>query len=234
MKKIPVIAAAGVAVVLGVALSGCGAKTGSGTSATTTATSPTSAASATTTTASSAPAPAGQSKTINDYITENNIAETPIKPGDPGTPTFDFPMPAGWSPAGDKKPDWAYGAIIYDKPADPNDPPFMYAIAVKLTGNVDATKVLQLAPSQLDELPGFVPIGSPNKSSLSGFDAVRYAGSYTNQGKKRVVAQKTVVIPGKDALFALQLNADALEGQKDVILDAVKVIDEQTKITPPA
>ena len=50
--------------------------------------------------------------------------------------------------------------------------------------------------------------------------------------KKRVVAQKTVVVPGKDALFVLQLNAVAPDGQQDVILDAAKLIDEQTKITP--
>ncbi|EHB55789.1 Lipoprotein LpqT [Mycolicibacterium rhodesiae JS60] len=229
MNKITAIAAAGVAVVLGVTLVGCGSKTGSGTSATNSATT-------TSVTASSAPSTpvARPNKTINEYITENNIAETPIKPGDPGTPDFDFPFPPGWSPAGDKTPEWAYGAILYDKPADPNDTPFMYAIAVKLAGNVDAAKVLELAPSQLDDMPGFVPIGPPNKSSLSGFDAVQYAGTYTKDGKKRIAAQKTVVIPGKDGLFALQLNADALDGQQDIILDAVKVIDEQTKITPPA
>lgn len=229
MNKITVVAAAGVAVVLGVTLVGCGSNSGSPTSAT-------NAATTTSVTASSAPStPAARpNKTINEYITENNIAEIPIKPGDPGTPDFDFPFPPGWSPAGDKKPDWAYGAILYDKPADPNDPPFMYAIAVKLTGNVDAAKVLELAPGQLDDMPGFVPLGPPNKSSLAGFDAVQYAGTYTNDGKKRIAAQKTVVIPGKDGLFALQLNADALDGQQDVIVDAVKVIDAQTKITPPA
>ncbi len=232
MNKITVIATAGVAVVLGVTLVGCGSKTGSGTSATNSATS--TSTSATATAAPSTSAAPARNKTINEYITENNIAETPIKPGDPGTPDFDFPFPPGWSPAGDKKPDWAYGAILYDKPADPNDPPFMYAIAVKLAGNVDATKVLELAPGQLDDLPDFAPLGPPNKSSLSGFDAVQYAGTYTKDGKKHIAAQKTVVIPGKDGLFALQLNADAPDGQQDVIIDAVNVIDGQTVITPPA
>jgi hypothetical protein len=231
MNKITVGAMAGVAVVLGVALVGCGSKTDTGTSAASSA--PVSASTSASAGAPSTPA-ARPNKTINEYITENNIAETPIKPGDPGTPDFDFPFPPGWSPAGDKTPDWAYGAIVYDKPADPNDPPFMYAIAVKLAGDVDATKVLELAPSQLDEMPGFVPLGPPNKSSLSGFDAVQYAGTYTSDGKKRVAAQKTVVIPGKDGLFALQLNADAPDGQQDIIIDAVTVIDAQTKITPPA
>ncbi|MCX2929470.1 LpqN/LpqT family lipoprotein [Mycobacterium sp. CVI_P3] len=230
MKNVMVVAAASVTVVgLSFALAGCGSKSGSEASS---ASSSSVSSSASVTSSSAAPAAAGM--TINDYITKNNIAETPIKPDEPGTPNFDFPFPPGWSPAGDKTPEWAYGAIVYDKPADPSDPPTMYAIAVKLTGDVDPATVLELAPSQLQGLPEFSPIGEPNKSSLSGFDAVQYAGTYMNDGKKRVVAQKTVVIPGKDALFALQLNADALDGQQDVILDAAKVIDEQTKITAPA
>ena len=53
-------------------------------------------------TAPSRPNVAGPNKTINDYITENNIAETPFKPNQPGTPDFDFPFPPGWSSAGDK------------------------------------------------------------------------------------------------------------------------------------
>ncbi|OBI59262.1 hypothetical protein A5667_01750 [Mycolicibacterium fortuitum] len=63
---------------------------------------------------------------------------------------------------------------------------------------------------------------------------MRSAGTYTHNGEARVIAQKTVVIPGNDALFVLQLNAnaDAPEGQKDVVIDAAEIIDEQTKITP--
>ena len=37
----------------------------------------------------------------------------------------------------------------------------MYAIASKLTGNVDASKILDLAPGQLDELPDFKSVGGP-------------------------------------------------------------------------
>ena len=225
MKNVMVVAATGVSVVgLSFVLAGCGSQSGTETSS----------ASSSPSAVSSSAAPAAAGMTINEYITKNNIAETPIKPDQPGTPKFDFPFPPGWSVAGDKTPEWAYGAIVYDKPVDPSDPPTMYAIAVKLTGDVDPATVLELAPSQLQALPEFSEIGEPNKSSLSGFDAVQYAGTYMNEGKKRIVAQKTVVIPGKDALFALQVNADALDGQQDVILDAAKVIDEQTKITPPA
>jgi hypothetical protein len=40
------------------------------------------------------------------------------------------------------------------------------------------------------------------------------------------------VIPGSDGLYVLQLNADGLEDQKEIIGAATDVIDEQTKITP--
>jgi Probable lipoprotein LpqN len=215
-----------VAVSVSVSLVGCGSGT---------KTEPTTSAAATTsagvTGSTERPNIAGPNKTINDYITENKIAETPIKPDQPGTPTFDFPFPPDWSSAGDKTPDWAYGAIVYDKPADPADPPYMIAIASKLTGDVDAAEILQYAPGQLENLPDFKPIGDPKKGTLSGFEAIQSAGTYTQDGKPRVVAQKTVVIPGKDALFVLQLNAVTPEGQRDVVIDAAKLIAEQTKIT---
>jgi hypothetical protein len=175
----------------------------------------------------------GPNKTINDYIDENNISETPIKPHDPGTPKFDFPFPPDWSDAADRTPEWAYGAIVYDKPLDPADPPAMVAIASKLTGKVDPAKILEYAPGQLLNLPDFKPLGDPEKSTLGGFQAIQSAGTYTFEGKARVVAQKTVVIPGKDALFALQLNADAPQTQEPVVVDAAAIIDEQTKITAP-
>lgn len=216
---------AAVVVAVSVASVGCG-------SATKTARpSPTSAAESTG--ATGRPRLEGPNKTINDYIDENNISETSFKPNDPGTPNFDFPFPPDWSDAGERTPEWAYGAIVYDKPLDPADPPAMVAIASKLTGSVDPAKILEYAPGQLLNLPGFTPLGDPEKSTLGGFQAVQSAGTYTYEGKSRVIAQKTVVIPGNGALFALQLNADAPEPQEAVVIDAAKVIDEQTKISAP-
>lgn len=219
------IAIAALTVAVGAASVGCN-------SATKTA-SPSSTSTAASTSADGRPRLDGPNKTINDYIDENNITETPIKPNDPGTPNFDFPFPPDWSDAGERKPDWAYGAIVYDKPLDPADPPAMVAIASKLTGPVDPAKILEYAPGQLMNLPGFTPLGSPEKSTLGGFEAIQSAGTYTFEGKARVIAQKTVVIPGDGALFALQLNADALQSQEAVVIDAAKVIDEQTTITAP-
>lgn len=40
------------------------------------------------------------------------------------------------------------------------------------------------------------------------------------------------MIPSQDGLFVLQLDADALDSEQDVLMDATGVIDDQTKITP--
>ncbi len=232
MKTMTTMITAGSAVALSLALVGCGSSTKTETSSSTSA--PASTATSTNVALpSERPNLEGAHKTINDYITENKIAETPFKPDEPGTPNFDFPFPPDWHAAGAQKPDWAYGAIIYDKPQDPSDPPTIIAIASKLTGAVDAAKVLEYAPGAIENLPEYKPLTEPNKTSLGGFEAIQSAGTFVDNGKKRAVAQKTVVVPGKDgALYVLQLNAVTLEGQEDVVLDAAKLIDEKTTITP--
>ncbi|MEI7914027.1 MAG: LpqN/LpqT family lipoprotein [Mycobacteriaceae bacterium] len=171
---------------------------------------------------------------LNAYITENKIAEVPFKKGDPGTPKIEFPFPPDWSSAGDRTPDWAYGAIVYDKAPDPENPPFMYAIASKLTGNVDPAKILELAPAQLNDLPEFSPREAPRRDKVSGFDAIDYVGTYVWEGKRRAVGQQTIVIPGSDALFVLQINGEAPQGQEQAVIDAVGLINEKTTITLPS
>ena len=51
-------------------------------------------------------------------------------------------------------------------------------------------------------------------------------------GPAKIVAQKSVVIPGSDGLYVLPLNADGLEGQAEIVGAATTVIDDQTTITP--
>ena len=180
-------------------------------------------------------APHAEGVTLHQYIVDNKIAEVPFKKGDPGAPVVEFPLPPGWTPAGDQKPDWSYGAIFYkDAPKGPGDSTYMYAIASKLTGNVDPQKILDLAPAQLNDLPGFKAIEDPQRLKFCGYDSVNYVGTYTQDGKTRTVGQQTVVIPGKDALFVLQLNGEAPEGQEQAVIDAADVIREQTKITLPS
>lgn len=221
------------AVALAVVLAGCSPTTEQASTSTAT-TSPT------VWTGSPAPSHSGESghggeapavgASLHQYIVENKIAEVPFKPDQPGTPQIDFPLPPDWSPAGDRTPEWAYGAIIYDKAEDPQNPPFMYAIASKLTGDVDPAKILEYAPGQLNELPDFKAIGTPERSMLSGFDSIDYVGTYVRDGEQRAVGQQTIVIPDDDALFVLQLNGEAPEGQEQIVIDAVKIIREQTTI----
>jgi Probable lipoprotein LpqN len=220
------------AVALGLSLAGCGSDTKTEPSANESTTS----SEATSTTSEAAPStpvkPTGQNYTIVDYIRDSGIVETPVKPGDPGSPTIDLPFPPGWGDAGSRTPQWAYSAILSTDSAFAADPPTIIALVSKLTGNVDPAKILEFAPGELRNLPGYDGAAEGSPSELSGFDASQIGGTYTKNGVKRAIAQKTVVIPGQDALYVLQLNAEGLEDQMGALMDATAAIDEQAKITP--
>ena len=218
------------AVVLGLALAGCSSDTKS--ESTTTSEETTATETSTSAAPTTSPQAAGANYTIVDYIRENGIVETPVKRGDPGSPTIDLPFPPGWSDAGPRTPEWAYGAIVSDDPAVADDPPTIIALLSKLTGNVDPAKILEFAPGEIKNLPGYEGPEEGSPSTLADFEAVQIGGTYTKNGVMRAIAQKTVVIPGQDGLFVLQLNADGREDQMTALMDATGVIDDQTKITP--
>ncbi len=219
------------AVALGLSLAGCGSDTKTEPSGKESTTS--SEATSTSGAAPSTPAkPAGQNYTIVDYIRDNGIVETPVKRGDPGSPTIDLPVPPGWAEAGSRTPKWAYDAILSTDPAFVGNPPTIILLLSKLTGNVDPAKILEFASGEIRNLPGYDGAAEGSPSELSGFDATQVGGTYTKNGAKRAIAQKTVVIPGTDGLYVLQLNADGLEDQLGALMDATAAIDEQTKITP--
>lgn len=222
-------------VVLGVALAGCGSKTVSGTATEATGTDGTSETSSapTKTKAEGTGTPtAGHQYTIVDYIRDNNITETPVHRGDPGTPTLDLPIPEGWTDATSSAPEWAWGAIVSTDPAFEADPPSIIALMSKLTGDVDPAKILEYAPNEIRNLPGYENQGDGSAGQLSGFDAYQIGGTYVKDGATRLIAQKTVVIPSSDGLFVLQFNADGTEDQMGPLMDATSAIDDQTVITP--
>ena len=229
MKKLTAASAVGIAAIaLSLGLAGCSSDT-----ETEATTSPETATTTTTTEAPTTSAQAsGPAYTIVDYIKDNNIVETPVHRGDPGTPTVNLPFPPGWEDAGPRTPEWAWGAMVFTDPAAANDPPTIIALMSKLTGNVDPAKILEFAPGELNNLPGYEGEGNGSASTLGGFDAWQMGGSYMKDGTKRMIAQKTVVIPGQDGLYVLQLNADGLEDQIGPLMDATKVINDQTTITP--
>jgi Probable lipoprotein LpqN len=219
------------AIAIGIGLSGCGSDTKS---EPTTSKETSSASSSATSSKAASPSPgaAGPNKTIVDYIKENGIVEAPVHRGDPGAPTIDLPFPPGWEDAGARTPEWAYSAILFSDPAMAENPPTIIALVSKLTGNVDPAKILEYASGEIRNLPGYEGGSEGSPSTLSGFDATQIGGTYTKAGVKRAIAQKTVVIPGQDGLYVLQLNADGTEDQMPQLMDATNAIDEQTKITP--
>ena len=229
MKTVRAGGIAILAVVLGIATAGCGSndKKAEATSSTSSASS------------SSAPpstsAVAKPNVTIPDYINQNGITEVAVKRGDPGSPDINLPFPPGWEDMGPETPQWAWGGIKYTgDPAMATNPPTIIALLSKLTGNVDPAKILEYAPGEMKNLPGYEGQGDGSASTLGGFDAWQIGGTYMKDGAKRAVAQKTVTIPVADGVFVLQINADGTEDQMGVLMDATNVIDEQTTITPPA
>ncbi|MGD9619763.1 MAG: LpqN/LpqT family lipoprotein [Mycolicibacterium sp.] len=217
------------ALALGIGLSGCGSDKTEG-SATTSATESETTSSAAPTTTAQATGPA---KTIVDYIKENNITETPVKRGEPGAPNINLPIPQGWEDAGARTPEWAYGAIVFADPAAAQDPATVIAILSKLTGDVDPAKILEYAPGEIQNLPDFEGPETGKPTTLSGFDATQIGGIYTRDGINRMIAQKTVVIPGQDgSIYVLQLNADGTEDQAIPLMDATQAIDDEATITP--
>ncbi|MEI8082065.1 MAG: LpqN/LpqT family lipoprotein [Actinomycetes bacterium] len=176
--------------------------------------------------------PPGQNETILRYIKDNQITSTAVQVGDPGAPKIVIALPQGWSDLGTDTPPRAYGAVQSDTAGDPNDPPTIVVLLSKLTGDVDPAKILEYAPGELRNLPNYVAAAEPTTDKLSGFDAIQLAGLYERDGTQRTIAQKTVVIPANDAVYVLQMNADALKSDAATLMQATEVIDKQTKITP--
>lgn len=175
-------------------------------------------------------APEGQ--TISEYIEENEIVQTYLEPGQDGAPIVDLPVPEGWEITKEDLPEGAYAAIVYTAPdADPEFAPVIFSSLSKLEGDVDPAVLLELAPNELLAEETFVPGDNGQPGKLGGYDAFEIAGTVDLEGTPAFAAQKTVVIPGPDALFMLQLGAISTEGQQDKLGRAVGQIEAQTTIS---
>jgi Probable lipoprotein LpqN len=233
MKRTASINGLAIAIVaLGIGVVGCG-------SGSTSSSSNTSSKASTATTTSAKPqakvaprtiAP-GPNPSIDSYLQQSGITETPVHRGDPGAPTINLPIPDGWADAGGDTPATAYWAIVDNGPEAAKYTPTIVATVSKLVGNVDQQKLLDLAPGELKNLPGFKPMGDGSADTLAGFPAYQFGGTWTRDGQSKAVAQKTVVIPAKDSVYLLRLNADCLEDQVGQALPATMTIDEKTTIT---
>ncbi len=153
----------------------------------------TTSASATPTTSKVAPRDedaAGPKPTIASFIADNNIQETPVKRGDPGSPTIDLPIPDGWEPAGENTPEWAYGAIIYTGPEAAEYSPSIVALVSKLTGNVDPQTIIDHAPGELQNMPGWVASNNGENSTLDGYQGYQLGGTWDSEGQRRSLPRR--------------------------------------------
>ena len=225
MKRVRAGGIAIMAVIVGLALAGCGSDEKKDEAS--------ASEKATSSSAGPSTTKAPYAQTIPEYIKQNGLTETPVKRGDPGSPDIILPFPPGWEDLGPALPPWAWGGIKFTgDPAMAQNPPTIIALLSKLQGNVDTKKILEFAPGEMKNLPGYEGDGVGSASKLGGFDAWQIGGTYMKAGAKHAVAQKTVVIPAADGVFVMQLNADGTEDQMGVLMDATNIIDEQTTITP--
>ena len=224
------------AAALAIGLSACGSDSaGDQSTASETSTTSESAAAGTESSSAaptSAPPAAGPGMTIDQYVKDNGIVATPVLRGEPGAPTINLPLPQGWDVAGPATPPGAYDAIIYTAPPPSPTPPTIVARVTKLSGNVDPAKIIEYAPNETRNLPGYQGAESGEKSSLGGFDATQIGGFYTKDGINRLIAQKTVVIPSQGGLFVLKITADGTEDLAIQMMEATAAIDEQATNTP--
>jgi hypothetical protein len=177
--------------------------------------------------------PDGPNPTIASYFKDAHINPKPVHKGDPGAPTINFPIPDGWADAGSDTPPNAYWAIVDNGPEAAKYTPSIVATVSRLEGDVDPQKLIELAGGAVKNLPGFKQMGDGNEDNLGGFPAYQLGGTWTQDGKEKAVAEKVVVINGKDdVIYLLELNADALPDQVEKALPATITIDEKTTITP--
>lgn len=172
----------------------------------------------------------GKLPTLGEYLTQNNIAETPVKPDDPAAPVISMPALPDWKPAGPATPPYAFAALIDTDPKTAADPPTIVLLFSKLGNNADPAEILKLAPNELRNLPGFKGDKDPIMSKFAGFDSVLFGGSYVRDDVTRLIGQRTVVIPAKDGLYVLQINSDARREDIAPILAATNAIDRRVTI----
>lgn len=236
MKRMAAISSVAITVgAVGMGLVGCSSSPSNNKASSTASTATTTAAPTSTANPQSKVAPRvsvpGPNPTIAGYLQQNNITSTPVHRGDPGAPTINLPIPDGWADAGPDTPPGAYWAIVDNGPEAAQYTPSVVATLSKLSDDPDPQKILDLSPGDLKNLPGFVQKGDGSDDALAGSPAHETGGTWVQNGRTKAVAQKTVVIDGKDGLYMLQVNVDCLDNQIDQVLPVTITIDDKTTIT---
>jgi hypothetical protein len=235
MRRTAASGGATVAIVaMAIGLAGCGSSSTNTSGAGNSSASGTAATSSTAAKPQSKVAPRlsvdGPNPSIASYFKDSHITATPVHKGDPGVPVVNFPIPDGWADAGPDTPATAYWAIIDTGPEAAEYSPSIVATLSKLDGDVDPQKLIELAAGGTKNLPGFKPHGEGGEDNLGGSPAYQLGGTWTQDGEEKAVADKVVVINGKDNIYLLELNADCLPDQIEKALPATITIDEKTTI----
>lgn len=184
----------------------------------------------------------GSYPTIATYLHEvsPNVAMTHRH--DPGAPIITLPMPPNWSDAGAATRSFAYQTIIYRGPGAENYAPSVTALMSKLGPDVDPQKIIDFAPGELNNMPGFVASDPGGMRTIDGHQAFRLAGTWDAPAAagtpelpgvpamQRLIAQYTVLIKDRAGLYVLQINVDAAAGQNAAFQQICDAIDRDTKI----
>jgi hypothetical protein len=92
--------------------------------------------------------------------------------------------------------------------------------------------VLSYAPGELKNMADFKGDEGTQKK-VGGFNAYQLGGTFTRKdGVTRAIVQTTVVFPASDGVFVMQCNADGGADQLGLLRDTMRIMDEQTTITP--
>jgi len=233
MNRFVALSTAGIALTLTVALTSCSSATKTESTSSTSTTSTASPSTA----APSSPA-AAANRTIKDYLAENQIVQTPIQPGEPGAPVITLPALPDWSDLSAEQTTVAggvppYAAKGYDSATGSERPVIQLRLA-KLTGNVDFQQLLDLAPADAQNAPGFTFVTQPGPTTPGGFDGVAFSGTLPQDGQNFATASRFIVIPVADpsTTYIVRLNGTAPESDQGVLTDAMGIVDTGMTIEP--
>ena len=172
----------------------------------------------------------GNYQTIATYLKSNNIPEVLVHRNEPGAPVVTMPMPPGWADAGPQTPAFAYQSIVYNGPSAGNYRPSATALISRLGPNADAQKILDFAPGELNNLPGFTATDTGTPGTVDGHKSFQIAGSWNSNGVTKLITQNTVVIQDGTGLYVMQINIDGVADQAEIIKQITEAIDRGTKI----
>lgn len=190
----------------------------------------------------------GSYPTIATYLHEVNPNLVMTHRHDPGAPIITLPMPPNWSDAGPATRAFAYQTIVYHGPGAETYAPSVTALMSKLGPNVDPQKIIDYAPGELNNMPGFVAADHGEMRTIDGHQVYRLAGTWNApaipaspgaagapdvpavSAMDRLVAQYTVLIEDRTGLYVLQINVDAAVGQNAIFQQICDAIARDTKI----